>query len=155
MSAVSWVKIDGFEKFKIILVRFDLTKEKIFKRYQFLFVFYDFEKLLNQLLLTNQNFLLFSCNCRVGWFYSIFWWLPGVCSWLYQIRPPPSFLTYNPVDKCWHNKHLDKKGLFTLSILIKTYPDLPKPYLKKLIRIISLFTVKKKKEWRSKDMQMR
>ena len=56
------------------------------------------------------------------------------------------FLTYNPVDKCWHNKHLDKKGLFTLSILIKTYPDLPKPYLKKLIRIISLFTVKKKKE---------
>ena len=43
MSAVSCVKIDGLEKFKIMVVCLDLAKEKNEKRYQFLLVFYDFE----------------------------------------------------------------------------------------------------------------
>ena len=33
MSAVSWIKIDGFEKFKILMVRLDLKKEKNEKGY--------------------------------------------------------------------------------------------------------------------------
>ena len=45
MSADSWVKIDWFEKFKIMVVRLDLTKEKNEKQYKLLLVFYDFEKL--------------------------------------------------------------------------------------------------------------
>ena len=56
MSAVSWVKIDGFEKFKIMVVRLDLMKEKNEKRYQFLLVYYGFENSMN------QNFFLFSGN---------------------------------------------------------------------------------------------
>ena len=38
------------------------------KRYQFLLVFYDFEKLARYYLWMNQNFLLFGGNCRVAQF---------------------------------------------------------------------------------------
>ena len=45
MSAVFWVKVEGFKKFKIIVVHLDLMMEKDEERYYFSLVFYDFEKL--------------------------------------------------------------------------------------------------------------
>ena len=58
MSADSWVKFDGFEKFKIMVVRLDIMMEKNEKQYQFSIVFYDFEKLTSYLYYMNQNFVL-------------------------------------------------------------------------------------------------
>ena len=43
--AVSQAKDDGFKKFKIMVVHLDIMMEDDGKRYQFLLVSYDFEKL--------------------------------------------------------------------------------------------------------------
>ena len=67
-SAVSWANADGFKKFKILVVRLDLTMENDEKRHYFLLVFYDFEKLASYLLLMNLNFLLFTGKCMVDGF---------------------------------------------------------------------------------------
>ena len=67
-SAVLWVNVDGFQKFKIMMVRFDLLMENYEKRHQFLLVLYDFEKLISLLLLMIQNFLVFAGKCRVDRF---------------------------------------------------------------------------------------
>ena len=53
MSAVSWANVDGFKKFKIMVVRLDLTMEIDEKRHKFLLVFYDFEKLASYHLSMN------------------------------------------------------------------------------------------------------
>ena len=45
ISADSWVKIDRFEKFKIMLVCLNLTIENDKKLYEFLLFFCDFGKL--------------------------------------------------------------------------------------------------------------
>ena len=47
MSAVSWVKDYGFQKFKIMAFRLDLMMENDEKQNYFLLVLYDFEKLAN------------------------------------------------------------------------------------------------------------
>ena len=44
MSAVSWANVDGFKKFKIMVVRLDLMMENDEKQHYFLLVFYDLEK---------------------------------------------------------------------------------------------------------------
>ena len=46
-SAVSWAKVDRFKKFKIMVIRLELTREKNEKQYWFLLVFNDFEKVAN------------------------------------------------------------------------------------------------------------
>ena len=51
--------VDGFQKFKIMVVRLDLTMEKD-------------EKLASYLLSMNQNFLLFPGKCSVDQFKSNF-----------------------------------------------------------------------------------
>ena len=43
--AVLWANVDGFKKFKIMVVPLDLTMENNEKQHSFLFVFYDFEEL--------------------------------------------------------------------------------------------------------------
>ena len=55
MSAVSWANVDGFQKFKIMVVRLDLKMENDEKQHKFLLVFYDFEKLTNYNLLMNEE----------------------------------------------------------------------------------------------------
>ena len=67
-SAVSWAKNDGFKKFKILVVCFDLMIENNEKQYNFLLVFYDFEKLASYLSSMNLNFLLFAGKCRADRF---------------------------------------------------------------------------------------
>ena len=73
-SAVSWANVDGFKKFKIMVVCFDLMMENDEKQHYFLLVFYDFEKLASYHLWMNRNFLLFGGKCRVDRFKSIFFW---------------------------------------------------------------------------------
>ena len=65
MSAVSWANVDGFKKFKIMVVRLDLLMENDEKQHRILLVFYDFEKLASYHLSMNRNFLLFGGKCRV------------------------------------------------------------------------------------------
>ena len=50
-SAVSWAKVDRFQKFKIMVVCFDLIMENNEKQHYFLLVFYYFEKLASYLFL--------------------------------------------------------------------------------------------------------
>ena len=64
MSAVSWVKDDGFQKFKIMTFGLDRMMENDEKQNYFLLVLYDFEKLARYLLSMNRNFLLFAGKCR-------------------------------------------------------------------------------------------
>ena len=68
VSAVSWAKKDGFEKFKIMVVCLDLTMENDEKQNYLLLIFYEFEKLANYLLSMNLDFLLFAGKCRVDQF---------------------------------------------------------------------------------------
>ena len=66
MLAFSWANVDGFKKFKIMVVRLDLMIENDEKQHQFLLIFYDFEKIASYLLSKNLNFLLIVGKCRVG-----------------------------------------------------------------------------------------
>ena len=43
-SAVLWANVDGFQKFKIMVVCFNLTMENNVKKTLIFFFFYDFEK---------------------------------------------------------------------------------------------------------------
>ena len=94
MSGVSYVKIDGFEKIKIMVVRFYPGMKNDDKRHQFSLVFYDFEKLTSYFLLMNWNYLLFGGNVGLSDLCRIFWGdFPGVVGFV----PPPSSSKGDPV----------------------------------------------------------
>ena len=59
MSAVTWANVDGFQKFKSMVVCLDLTMENDGKGHSFLLVLSDFEKLkMNQKFLLSSFFLV-------------------------------------------------------------------------------------------------
>ena len=62
MSVVSWANVDGFQKFKIMMVCLDVMMGNDEKTHYFLL---DFEKLVSYHLSMNRNFLLFGGKCRV------------------------------------------------------------------------------------------
>ena len=71
------------------------------KKYKFLLVFYDFEKLTSYILSMNLNFLLFAGKCRVDRYQSNFFLVTPMGSTLHQMIPPP-----NPLKHFFQNLHV-------------------------------------------------